>query len=36
VRLKIPDLDEETLNKLPYWKRWLYLTLKEIAEKEKR
>lgn len=26
---KLPNIDEETLKKLPYWKRWLYKTLKE-------
>lgn len=28
--LRVPDVDEETLKKLPYWKQWLYKTLKEI------
>jgi hypothetical protein len=36
MRFNVPDLDEETLKKLPYWKRWLYLSIKEIVEKEKR
>jgi len=32
---QIPDIDEDTLKKLPYWKQWLYSTVKEIIEEEK-
>jgi hypothetical protein len=31
--MKLPEIDEDTLKKLPYWKQWLYKTLKE-AERE--
>jgi len=32
-RIRIPHIDEPTLRKLPYWKAWLYRTLREIEEK---
>jgi hypothetical protein len=35
-RLEIPSIDEETLKKLPYWKRWLYTTIKEIMDEEEK
>jgi hypothetical protein len=31
-RIQLPDIDEKTLTKLPYWKAWLYRTLKEIED----
>jgi len=31
--MRVPDIDEETLRKLPHWKQWLYMTMKEISEK---
>jgi len=30
--MKVPDIDEETLKKLPYWKQWLYKTLKDFEK----
>jgi len=33
---KIPDINEETLKKLPNWKQWFYRTMKEIIEKVKK
>jgi len=32
-KVKIPDLDEEILRKLPFWEQQLYLMLKEMEEK---
>jgi len=31
-RIKVLNIDEQALKKLPYWKAWLYKTLKEIEE----
>ncbi len=28
----LPDIDEETLKKLPYLKRWLYRTARELRK----
>jgi len=30
--MKVPEIDEEILKKLPYWKQWLYRTAKELSE----
>jgi hypothetical protein len=32
----VPNIDEETLRKLPYWKQWLYKAVKEVIEEEKK
>jgi hypothetical protein len=32
--MKVPEIDEETLKKLPYWKQWLYKTVRELSAKE--
>jgi len=32
---RTPHIDEQTLKKLPYWKAWLYKTLKEIEEERR-
>jgi len=29
--LNLPEIEEETLKKLPYWKQWLYNTVKELC-----
>jgi hypothetical protein len=34
-KLKLPEIDEETLKKLPYWRRWLYETTRELKQQEK-
>lgn len=31
-KISLPQIDKETLERLPYWKRWLYKTIKEIQE----
>lgn len=31
--IKVPDLDEEILRKLPFWERQLYYMLKEMEKK---
>jgi hypothetical protein len=31
---EIPEIDEETLKKLPYWKRWLYKTIRKAQEEK--
>lgn len=36
MKVKIPDLDEEILNKLPFWERQLYYMLKEMEEEESK
>jgi hypothetical protein len=30
----VPEIDEESLKKLPYWKQWLYRTARELSAKE--
>jgi hypothetical protein len=32
--MKVPEIDDEILKKLPYWKQWLYRTAKELETKE--
>jgi hypothetical protein len=32
--MRVPEIDEESLKKLPYWKQWLYKTAKELSAKE--
>jgi len=34
LEIKLPEIDEETLKKLPYWKQWLYRTIKEIQSEK--
>jgi hypothetical protein len=33
---RIPNIDEATLKKLPYWKQWLYKTLRELKIEKDR
>ena len=33
-KFELPQIDDATLNKLPYWKQWLYRTVKEIQDEE--
>lgn len=33
---QLPKIGEETLKKLPYWKRWLYKTIKELEAEQVR
>jgi len=30
--MKVPEIDEESLKKLPYWKQWLYGTARELSK----
>jgi|GEM_PF-3273598 len=30
----VPNIDEETLKKLPHWKQWLYKAVKEILKEK--
>jgi len=33
--MNVPEIDDETLKKLPYWKQWLYKTARELEEDER-
>jgi hypothetical protein len=30
--MKVPEIDDETLKRLPYWKQWLYKTARELQK----
>ncbi len=29
AKVELPEMDEETIRNLPYWKRWLYRVLRD-------
>jgi hypothetical protein len=32
--MEVPEIDDDDLKRLPYWKQWLYKTAREVSEKE--
>jgi hypothetical protein len=32
IMTQLPEMGEETLKKLPYWKRWLYKKLRKAQQ----